>query len=197
MEPSAFVITPQEYRILVERAPIMIWRAGTDGLCNYFNQRWLEFTGRNMAQEQGNGWAEGVHPEDLDRCLEIYLDNFGKRLAFEMEYRLKRHDGVYRWILDRGTPFYLDDGEFGGYIGSCIDTTERVEARAAIRQAQESRITRLEGLLPICANCKNIRDDEGYWHNVESYISAHSGADFSHGICPVCAEKLYGYKKQE
>ena len=172
-------LTSEEYRVLVEQAPIMIWRAGTDGLCDFFNLRWLEFTGRTMAQEAGNGWAEGVHPEDLQRCLDIYLDHFGRRAIFEMEYRLRRHDGAWRWIFDRGVPMYSLEGEFAGYIGSCTDVTDRVEAQA-------SKIRTLHGLLPICMLCRKVKDDEGYWSNLESYIREHSGADFTHGLCPEC-----------
>ncbi len=94
----------EEYRSIVEQAPILIWRADTTGECNYFNEQWLAFTGRTMAQETGNGWAEGVHPDDFRRCLDIYLGHFNRRAVFEMEYRLRRHDGAYRWLFDRGVP---------------------------------------------------------------------------------------------
>lgn len=124
----------EEYMILVEQAPIMIWRSDTTTACDYFNERWLVFTGRTMEQEMKNGWAEGVHPDDLDRCLKIYLDTFQKREIFEMEYRLRRHDGRYRWIFDRGVPFKGSDGKFAGYIGSCIDVTEKVEAREYLQK---------------------------------------------------------------
>jgi len=124
----------EEYKILVEQAPIMIWRSNTTTACDYFNERWLVFTGRTMEQEIGNGWAEGVHPDDFDKCLKIYLDTFQKRGVFEMEYRLRRHDGQYRWIFDRGVPFKGPDGQFAGYIGSCIDVTEKVEAREYLQK---------------------------------------------------------------
>ena len=123
--------TAAEYRLLVQNSPVMIWRAGLDARCDYFNQTWLALTGRTLEQEMGDGWAEGVHPDDLERCVEFYLDHFHRREAFEMEYRLLRHDGVYRWIFDRGVPFTDDAGGFAGFIGSCVDVDER-------RRAQES-----------------------------------------------------------
>ncbi|MGK9051217.1 sensor histidine kinase [Neorhizobium petrolearium] len=111
---------------LADNAPVMIWRSGLDKLCDFFNKPWLEFTGRTSDQEAGNGWAQGVHPDDYDRCLRIYTSSFDARSEFSMEYRLRRHDGVYRWILDNGKPFYRG-GAFAGYFGSCIDIHERKE----------------------------------------------------------------------
>jgi PAS domain S-box-containing protein len=178
-----------EYQALVEQAPILIWRANTDALCDYFNEQWLEFRGRTLEEEYGNGWAEGVHPDDFDRCLRIFLDNFAQRNAFEMEYRLMRHDGVYRWIFDRGVPYSNDNGEFAGYIGSCIDVTARVDAQEALRLKLEHEIKTLKGIIPICSYCKKIRSDKDSWQQLEAYITEHSEALFSHGICPSCYEK--------
>ena len=121
-----------EYRQLVEYSPIMIWRSGLDAGCDYFNDTWLEFTGRTLEQEIGQGWAQGVHHDDLDSCVACYLEHFRRRTSFEMEYRLRRHDNVYRWIFDRGAPFYDDRGNFAGFIGSCVDVDDR-------RRAQEAR----------------------------------------------------------
>jgi two-component system, OmpR family, sensor histidine kinase VicK len=128
----ASLLTAAEYGLLVENSPVMVWRAGLDGKCDYFNETWLAFTGRAFAQEEGDGWAEGVHGEDLRRCTGCYLDHFRRRQPFEMEYRLRRHDGVYRWILDRGVPHDDDRGAFAGFIGSCVDVDER-------RRAQDAR----------------------------------------------------------
>lgn len=190
-------LNPDEYKVLVEQSPILIWRADTTAKCDYFNERWLQFTGRTMEEEYGNGWAEGVHPDDFDRCLAIYLGSFDKREIFEMEYRLKRHDGEYRWLFDRGVPFYVESGEFGGYIGSCIDITEQVSAREALLQAKEEKIRTLEGLLPICSHCHKIRDEGQEWRPLESYIQARSKASFSHGICPDCLHRLYPEFEEE
>jgi diguanylate cyclase (GGDEF)-like protein/PAS domain S-box-containing protein len=120
------------FRIMANSAPVLIWIAGLDKGCHWFNDVWLNFTGRTLEQEFGNGWAEGVHPDDFDRCLEIYHSHFNRREAFRMEYRLRRHDGEYRWIDDNGVPLLDDDGNFSGFIGSCIDIHEG-------KQIQEER----------------------------------------------------------
>ena len=188
--PGAAILSLGEYRTLVEQAPILIWRADLSLGCDYFNERWLNFTGRRLEQEIGNGWADGVHADDLQRCLEIYSVSFGQRQAFEMEYRLRRADGAYRWVFDRGVPYFGEDGAFLGFIGSCIDVTERVEAQEALRNAMAEEVRTLTGLLPICSQCKKIRDDQGAWKPIESYIRAHSRAEFTHGYCPECAERV-------
>jgi two-component system CheB/CheR fusion protein len=112
------------YLKIFEEFPALIWRSRLDKLCDYFNKTWLEFTGRTMEQEFGNGWTEGVHPDDFDLCLKTYVESFDKREAFLMEYRMKNKSGEYRWIRDFGRPFYDLDNSFLGYIGSCYDITE-------------------------------------------------------------------------
>ena len=120
-----------QYRALVEHSPTMVWRAGIDTRCDYFNATWLAFTGRTLEQEVGNGWAEGIHPDDMERCLSIYLSNFAARTPFEMKYRLRRADGAFRHLFDRGVPYTDADGVFAGYIGSCIDIDDRTKADEA------------------------------------------------------------------
>src|SRR6185503_13168013 len=137
---------PEQYRLLVESSPVMIWRSGLDAKCDYFNETWLAFTGRTFDQELGDGWAEGVHPDDLDRCVAIYRDHFARCAVFEMEYRLRRHDGVYRCIFDRGVPFFDEEGAFAGFIGSCIDVEERARAQAILEAAAARDRNVAEGL---------------------------------------------------
>lgn len=112
-----------QYRTLADSGQALIWTSGTDKRCNYFNQPWLDFTGRSLEQELGSGWAEGVHPEDYSRCLEKYATAFDRREKFSLEYRLRHHSGNYRWIQDAGGPRYDSQGEFAGYIGHCLDIT--------------------------------------------------------------------------
>jgi PAS domain S-box-containing protein len=113
------------FRNTADSAPVLLWTSGTDSSCDYFNQPWLHFTGRTLDQEIGNGWMEGVHPEDYQKCLEIFMESFNSRRPFTMKSRLKRADGVYRWLLDNGVPRFTKDGIFVGYIGSCVDITDQ------------------------------------------------------------------------
>lgn len=115
------------FRLMADAAPVMIWVAGTDKLCHYFNAGWLQFTGRTPDEEYGNGWADGIHPLDLHRCLDIYIRSFDARTPFKMEYRLRDHTGAYRWVLNNGVPRYNDENEFIGYVGSCTDINDIVE----------------------------------------------------------------------
>jgi PAS domain S-box-containing protein len=157
------------FRAMADSAPVMIWMSGTDKLCTFFNKGWLDFTGRPLEQELGDGWAEGVHREDFDRCLEVYVNSFDARQSFTMEYRLRRGDGEYRWVLGIGAPRFASEGEFLGYIGSCLDITERKQALERFRLAVEASPNGI-----VLANA-------------EGHIV----------LVNACAEKLFGYRRQE
>ena len=133
-EQDAQVVRESEerFRLVANQAPVMIWMAGTDRLCTYVNQPWLEFTGRALEAELGNGWVEGIHKEDQKRSFETYSQAFDKRESFAMEYRIHRHDGEYRWLHDTGVPRFNPDGSFAGYIGSCLDITDLKLAEEAL-----------------------------------------------------------------
>ena len=124
---------------MADTAPVLIWMTGTDGLCNYFNKPWLEFTGRTMEQEVGKGWTEGMHPDDVQGCFDGFLPAFHARRPFRMEYRLRRADGEYRWVIESGIPRYTGAREFAGYIGSNIDITDLKRA-----EVERQRLHQLE-----------------------------------------------------
>jgi len=130
----------ERFRLVANTAPVMIWMSGVDKLCNYFNRTWLEFTGRPLEAELGSGWAEGIHPEDQDQIMDTYAKYFDLREPFQVEYRMRRNDGEYRWILDSGLPRFEADGRFAGYIGSAIDVTEHKRAEEALSMVSRKLI---------------------------------------------------------
>ena len=144
----AAILPEDEERFLrlADNAPVLIWIAGLDKGCFYFNQPWLDFTGRTLQQEQGNGWTQGVHPDDLDHCLQSYIKAFDARQPFTMEYRLRNAAGEYRWLLDNGVPRFAPDGKLLGYIGSCVDITDRYNARRELEESEEKYRTLVESL---------------------------------------------------
>jgi len=127
------------YLKIFEEFPALIWRSGLNKQCNYFNKMWLQFTGRTMEQEVGNGWTEGVHPDDFDFCLQTYVTAFDKKEPFLMDYRLKNKSGEYRWIRDYGRPFYDVDNTFLGYIGSCYDITDNINNELLLKELNATK----------------------------------------------------------
>ena len=175
----------QHFRTLANGGSALIWTSGTDKLCNYFNEPWLRFTGRTLAQEMGNGWAEGVHPDDFDRCLKTYVDAFDARQPFSMEYRLRHADGNYRWLSDDGTPRYDSHGEFLGYIGFCFDISERKRQQSALEAAEHKFRGLVEQSLVGVYIIQN-----GYFAYVNprfAEVFGYRAPDEIVGIVPVCA----------
>ena len=125
----------RRFREMADAAPALIWTSGTDARCDWFNASWLAFTGRTMEQEVAGGWIEGVHPDDAQRCLDVYHGGFRAHQPFGMEYRRRRNDGAYRWVLANGTPRFAADGTFVGFIGNCMDVTDQHLAREAAEAA--------------------------------------------------------------
>jgi PAS domain S-box-containing protein len=115
----------ERFRLLADAAPVMIWMSGNEALCTYFNRAWLEFRGRTLEQEIGNGWTEGLHSDDRDLCLETYLKSFSSRQPFRMQYRLQRSDGEYRWVEVAGVPRCHDNGEFAGFMATATEVSDR------------------------------------------------------------------------
>lgn len=150
---EALRASEERFRRMADDAPVMIWISGMDKRCTWFNRRWLDFVGRSMEQELGDGWAENVHPDDLERCVHTYATAFDARESFSMEYRLLRHDGAWRWLLDRGTPLGTGD-QFSGFIGSCIDITEQREAADALRESERRLRTLAESLPHLVWTCR-------------------------------------------
>jgi PAS domain S-box-containing protein len=125
----------ERFRVVADSAPVMIWIAGVDMRATWFNKYWLNFAGRPMASEVGDGWIEGIHLDDRKAFLETVSASYGQRKYFRTECRLRSHDGEYRWLLVQGAPRY-QGGEFAGFIGSCVDITDNKEAEAAVRLSE-------------------------------------------------------------
>jgi PAS domain S-box-containing protein len=207
---TQLVESERQFRFLAETVPQIIWTATADGSVDYFNQRWFEYTGLTWAQTQSWGWTPVLHADDLVLCLNRWNEALATGCAYEVEYRFKRHDGIWRWHLGRAFPLRDHGGQIVRWVGTCTDIDElklaqerirktneeleeRVNERTAVlrQQADElreaiSQVQVLSGLLPICSYCKKIRGDHNDWESLETYISQHSAANFSHGICPEC-----------
>jgi PAS domain S-box-containing protein len=147
------------FRRMADAAPVMVWMSDPDKRCTYFNKPWLDFTGRPLQDQVGDGWSKGVHPDDVQHCLHTYVRAFDARQEFRMEYRLRRFDGEYRWLLDTGVPRFASDGTFEGYIGSCIDISEQKRVEEALRESEANFRFLLESThaIPWVADAQTLR----------------------------------------
>ncbi|HEV8123067.1 MAG TPA: PAS domain S-box protein [Gemmatimonadales bacterium] len=167
--------TPPEsdvrFRTLADTAPVFIWTSGTDNKCDWFNSTWQTFTGRTLEQEVGDGWLSGIHPDDIARVIEADTTAFQRRAPFEVEYRLRRHDGAYRWILDTGVPRFAPDGNFLGYIGTSLDIHDRRMAEEELIRREQQFVSLAESLPDMIARY----DREGRYLYVNSATTALTG----------------------
>jgi PAS domain S-box-containing protein len=191
------------FRTLSASAPIGIFRTDVQGRCLYANTQWLRIAGLSFMEAQGDGWGRAIYPADRDGVLKEWADCTRERREFTREFRLQTPEGIVRWVRSRAGAI-MAQGEVTGYVGTTEDITERRAAEEQLRRfagdLEQSNaelkealanVKTLRGLLPICSGCKKIRDDRGYWNQIEFFIRDRSDANFSHGMCPDCSRKYF------
>jgi PAS domain S-box-containing protein len=200
------------FRRMADSAPVLIWVSDTDKRWTWFNQPWLDFVGRSMADELGNGWTENVHPADVERCVRTYTDAFDRRESFSMEFRLRRYDGEYRRLLDQGVPLYDGAGEFAGYIGSCFDVTEERRQEQALRAARNQLRMVTDTMAALVTRCsrdlrfvwtnkayarwRNLPIDEIEGHTIEEVVGSETFARLQPYIHRVLAGETVEFEMQ-
>jgi PAS domain S-box-containing protein len=164
------------FRSTADASPALVWSSDTTGKCDWFNRSWLEFTGRSLQQETGDGWTNGIHPEDRERCLAAYHDAFTRRTHFQNEYRLRRFDGVYRMVEDRGAPNIAPSGEFLGYVGMAIDIADRLDAEQALAAIARTN-AKLAAAVDAVDDALCVTDTEGHITYVNHGFERQTGWD--------------------
>ena len=177
----------QRFRVLADNAPVLVWMSSVDANCDYFNKEWLTFTGRSLELEMGMGWTECVHSEDIHRYLETYRGAFSARRAFTVEYRLRRYDGQYRWVLNNGVPRFTEAGAFAGYIGSCVDISDQKDAAAALLSTNAMLLGRTQAATARLAAIVEGSEDAIIGYGLDGVITDWNEA----------ATRLYGYSAKE
>ncbi len=182
---ASMVLEASEARLrhLIDVVPAAFFLTNLHGECLLVNQHWRVLTGLPDEVSIGHGWIAAIHPEDLPRVTSGMGDPSRAGQPFEDTYRVQRPDGAVSWVRTHAVPLADADGTLNGYAGFSVDITALIEAHEAIKT--------LRGLIPICASCKKIRDDGGYWNQLEQYLSTHTDAQFSHGLCPSCLESAF------
>lgn len=174
------------FKALADSAPVLIWICGPDKLFTYLNKKWLEFTGRTMEQDSGNGWADSVHPDDVNNVFSIYHDSIDKRLEFKIEYRLRRFDGQYRWVVNKAAPIFDSQNIFAGYIGSCTDITEHKILEQSLQESKEN----LEVILRTVADGITVQNPAGKLIYANNMAAAFLGFPSSEELVKVPAEDI-------
>jgi PAS domain S-box-containing protein len=174
-------LSNQDRDDLILGAPLLIWRCNAEGSCDFFNEGWLQFTGRSFDDHAGDGWVESLHPDDREPILERFRKSLRQQAPFEAAYRLRHHSGGYRLVVDRATPRHDGFGEFHGFVGSCVDVTDRLEdlARLVRERARGNRRATL------CTGCRKVEDDHG-WQPITHWIAERFDAELVEGLCDSC-----------
>jgi PAS domain S-box-containing protein len=185
----------ERFRNMADTAPVMIWVAGTDKVLTFFNKTWLDFVGRTLEQELDNGWVENVHPDDLDRCFASYCASFDAREQFHIEYRLRRADGEYRWVLCSGVPRFTSGGVFAGYIGSDIDITDvkRAEQELVLNQALRESEEKYHGIVETMTEGVWILDHD----DRTTFVNQQMAAMLGYGVEQMLGRHILDFKDEE
>ncbi|MDB6124237.1 MAG: putative sensor protein [Pedosphaera sp.] len=193
----------ERFRALSASSPMGVYQTDIQGRCLYTNAQWLRITDQSFEESLGDGWMQALHPEDHEKVVSEWNDCIQQKRQFISEFRLQTSKGVVRWVRSRAATI-IAHGEIVGYVGTTEDITERKQAEEQMKRFAAdlekgngelkealANVRTLRGLLPICSGCKKIRDDTGYWNQIEFFIRDHSDAKFSHGMCPECSRQYF------
>jgi PAS domain S-box-containing protein len=179
-----------DYKLLLESSPMMIWMANTEQKFDYFNRKWRDFRGNGPGDDNGKVWLSAIYAEDRKLFIDMFLDAFERRECFESEFRLLDRDGTYRWVYCSGAPVEDSIGSFAGFIGTCMDINGHIQRERVFERLLAE--IKQDGVIPICSSCNKVRDRHGNWHTLEEVLQNPGALEFSHTVCPDCEKQLYG-----